>query len=437
MKHKLTRNIGLKLSSLAVAFLIWLVVANVDNPLDSRLYRGIKIQTANADSVTDIDKTFEFASDDTVVIKVTERQSVLDSLTTNSFTVVADMESINEMSSVPLTVICSSPFVTLDEIQVVPSSVKVKLEQKKQSDFRVDVKWTGQAARGYEVGKAEVVQGKTVQIAGPESMIDRIGQVVASVNVNNINTDKRMNAVITVYDKNGDPISQMNRLQIKDSNGVLLTDNSVMVDITLWEVMNDIPVEVPVTGTPAEGYYVTGVSTVPVTLNLVGTQEALAELNGKIVVKTPVSVDGISASFTETLDITETLVEIEDLQLVSGNDPSITVTVQIEKTGDQTLRMPLSNLEIQNRPSNMTLTFSPADEIAVTLHAVDGSGSKLLLDDIKAKIDLAVCAEPGDYEIPVEIQLPEGYVLVSDVVLLVNATQQEVIEDEQGEAAGE
>lgn len=433
MKHKLTRNIGLKISSLAVAFIIWLVVANVDNPMDSRLYRGVKIQTANADSVTDIDKTFEFASDDTVVIKVTERVSVLDSLTTNSFTVVADMESINEMSSVPLTVICSSPFVTLDEIQVVPSSVKVKLEQKKQSDFRVDVKWTGQAAKGYEVGKAEVVQGKTVQIAGPESMIDRIGQVVASVNVNNINTDKRLNAAISVYDKNGDQITQMNRLQIKDSNGVLLTDNSVMVDITLWEVMSDIPVEVAVEGTPADGYYVTEVSTVPVTLNLVGTQEALAALNGKLIVNAPVSVEGVSESFTETLDISETLDAIEDLQLVSGNDPSITVTVQIEKTGDQTLQMPLSNLEILNRPSDMTLTFSPADELAVTVHAEDDSDRRLLLDDMKAKIDLAVCAEPGDYEIPVEIQLPNGYTLVSEVVLLVNATQQEVIEEEQAE----
>ena len=429
MKHRLTRNIGLKFSSLAVAFLIWLIVANIDNPMDSRLYRGIKIQTANADSVTDIDKTFEFASEDTVVIKVTERTSVLDSLSTSSFTVVADMESINEMSSVPLTVICSSPFVTLDEIQVVPASVKVKLEQKKQSDFRVDVKWTGQAAKGYEIGKAEVVQGKTVQIAGPESMIDRIGQVVASVNINNINTDKRMNAAISVYDKNGDIITQMNRLQIKDSNGVLLTDNSVMVDITLWEVMSDIPVEVSVEGTPAEGYHVTEVTTVPVTLNLAGTPEALAELNGKIKVNTPVSVEGASESFTETLDISETLEEIEELQLLSGNDPSITVTVQIEKTGDQTLRMPLSNLEILNRPSDMTLTFSPADEIAVTVHAEDGSDSRLLLDDIKARIDLAVCAEPGDYEIPVEVQLPTGYTLASDVVLVVNATEQEKIEE--------
>jgi YbbR domain-containing protein len=239
-----------------------------------------------------------------------------------------------------------------------------------------------------------------------------------------------MNAAISVYDKNGDLITQMNRLQIKDSNGVLLSENSVMVDITLWEVMNDIPVEVNVEGTPADGYNVTGVNTVPVTLNLVGTPEALAELNGKIVAATPISVEGASESFTETIDISETLGDIEELQLVSGHDPSVTVTVQIEKTGDQTLQMPLSNLEVENRPSNMTLAFSPADQIMITVHAEDGESRRLLLNDMKAKIDLAVCAEPGDYEIPVEIQLPDGYSLVSEVVLLVNATEQEPIEEE-------
>ncbi len=437
MKHKLTRNIGLKLLSLVVAFFIWLLVVNIDDPMDSKLIRDVQIQTVNADSVAEIDKTFELVSDDTVVIKVSERTSVLERLTKDSFTVIADMESINEMSSVPLTVICSNPSITLDEIQVVPSSVKVKLEQKKQSEFVVNIEYTGSEPTGYAVGKAEVVEGKTVQIAGPESIIDRIGKVVATVNLNQVKSDSRVNASLKVYDKNGDALTtQMERIQIKDSNGVLLAENQVSVDIVLWEILNDVPVAVETSGTPAEGYRVTSVSTVPVTMNLVGTQEALAELNGKITLKDSVSVDGATESFTETLDISETLAEIDEMRLVSGEEPTIAVTVQIEKTGDQTLHMPLSNLEVLNRPENMVLTFSPADQIAISVHAEDVKSS-IQLDDIKARIDLAVCEEPGDYEIPVEIELPEGYTLVSDVKLVVNATEPEQIEEEDLEDTGE
>lgn len=430
MKHKLTRNLGLKLLSLVVAFLIWLLVVNIDDPIDSNLYRDVKIQTVNADSVAEIDKTFELVSDDSVVIKVTERESVLKRLSRDSFTVIADMESINEMNSVPLTVICSNPSVTLDEIQVVPSSVKVKLEQKKQSEFVVNIRTTGNEVKGYAVGKTEIVGGKTVQIAGPESIIDKIDKVYATVNISQARTDRRVSADLSIYDKNGDQLTtQMERIQIKDSNGVLLAENKVTVDITMWEVMNDIPVQVQTTGTPADGYRVTAISTVPVTVSLVGTQEALAELNGKIVLDDLISVEGARESFTTELDITKTLDEIEELRLIDEAEPTITVSIQIEKAGDQTVDLPLSNLEVINRPTDMVLTFSPADEIAVNIHS-EGENDMIEMTEIKAKIDLDVCAQPGDYEIPVEIELPDGYSLVSDVVLRVNASKQQSIEEE-------
>lgn len=422
MKHKMTANIGLKFLSLFLAFLIWLLVANIDNPTDSVLIKGVNIQVVNADSVTEIDKTFDIISEETVVIKVTERKSVLNSLSADDFTVVADMENLNDMNTVPLTVTCSNAAVSWNEIEMVPSSMKVKVEQRKQVEFPITVVTSGKPRNGYEVGQTEVVQGKTVQIAGPESMLNRIGQVKATVITTNIATDQRLTATLEVYDKNGDKIKepQINRLQIKDSSGVLLTENKVMVDVTVWEIMSDVPVEINTTGSVAEGYQLTSISALPVTVSLVGTQESLARLNGKVVLKDTVNLDGATESFNVELDISETLSEIEGLRLIADADPTITVSVQIEKVGDQTLTIPLSNLQIENRPDDMTLTFSPADEIAVSVRAEDGEGT-IKQSDIKGKVDLSVCSEPGDYEIPVQIELPEGYSLVSDVKLVVNA----------------
>lgn len=426
MKHKLTRNIGLKLVSLLVAFLIWLLVVNVDDPTDSVLFRNVKVNILNEDSVTEIDKVFAPISGETVVIKVTERKSVLERLKPDDFNVIADMENLNEMNSVPLTVTCSNAAVSWDEIEIMPSSMKVEIEPKKQVEFLVSVAISGTPQRGYEVGKTEVVQGKTVQIAGAESVLNRIGQVVVTIGVSNIDTDKRLTGTLKVIDKNGDQFTavEMSRIQIKDANGVLLGDNSVMVDVTLWEVMGGIPVGVETTGTPAAGYEVSEVKTVPVTVDLVGTPEALARLNGKITLEDKVSVEGATESIAAELDIAKTLDEVEDLRLADGIDPAVSVTVQIEKTGDQTLLVPLSNLEVQNKPEKMALTFSPADQIAVSIHSNSGTAS-LKLTDIRASIDLAACAVAGDYEIPVNIELPEGYALVSDVKLMVNAREQQ------------
>lgn len=164
----------------------------------------------------------------------------------------------------------------------------------------------------------------------------------------------------------------------------------------------------------------------PTTVNLVGTEEALASITS-LEVNEPVSVAGATETFALEIDLSDTLSDMEDVRLASGVDSSVTVTIQIERNGDQTVQIALSELTVQNRPENMTLTFSPADMISVTVHA-DDEESTISAEDITAGIDLSVCAEEGDYEIPVEIELPDGFTLVSEVTLTVNATATEQIE---------
>jgi YbbR domain-containing protein len=276
-----------------------------------------------------------------------------------------------------------------------------------------------------------VQSGKTVQVAGPESLLKKIGKITAVVNVSGMRSDKTVTATLHVYDKNEEEFleSQMDRIQIKDAAGVLLSDNQVDVSISIWEIMNDIPVIVETSGTPAEGYRISGITTVPVTVNLLGTQEALARLDGKVVLKDPISVEGATETLTVDVDLSETLEEEEDIRFVSDTDPTVTVTIQIEKTGDRTISVPLSSLELLNRPEGMTLTFSPADAISVGIHSEDESVYSIGTDDIRGTVDLGVCAEAGSYEIPVEIELPDGYELVSDVVIVVTS-EAEVQENE-------
>ncbi len=429
MKHKRTKNFGLMVLSIVIAFLIWLVVANVNNPVKSKLFRDVKIQIINENSVTDIDKVFDIVSDDSVTIKVTERRKVLDGLSSDDFTVIADMENLTEMNTVPLTVTCSNSSVTLDEITIVPVSMKVELEQIQQSDFIVTVETTGTLRDGYEVGTTEVLEGKSVQIAGPESMISKIGQVTATVSLDNVYSERSLTAPITITDKNGDVFSetQMSRLQIKDSTGVLLADNEVTVDVTLWKVLYDVALEVETVGRPLSGYEVTDISVLPVTVNLVGPDEVLGLIGNSITLSTPISVEGVSETFSQEVDLSETLDEIDTIRLAQNVDSVITVTVEVEKSNSQTFQIPLSNLSVSNLPDDMILTFSPADVISVTVQYEDESSS-ISESEILASIDLSVCEEEGDYEIPVEIELPDGCSLTSDVVLLVNSSVPEQIE---------
>ena len=269
---KLTGNLPLKIISVVIAFLIWLLVSNTNNPIQTKTFSNVPITIVNQSSVADIGKVVEPEGNGMVTLRVKERRRVLDQLTRSDFYVEADMENINSMNSVPLTVTCSNSSVSWDEIDILPSSLKVELEDKVEQAFVVSVSVSGTAANGFAVGETEIVQGKNIYIAGPESVMKIINQVVAPVNVGGLNSDVTLTAALKVYDKNGaDMQDKLSTLEFKDSNGAVLTDGIVQVDVNMWSVKTDIALEVDTIGTPAYGYRVSGINTIPASVSLAGT----------------------------------------------------------------------------------------------------------------------------------------------------------------------
>ena len=74
----------------------------------------------------------------------------------------------------------------------------------------------------------------------------------------------------------------------------------------------------------------------------------------------------------------------------------------------------------------MDLVFTPADEVQVKVHALSEDAQKLSAEALVLNVDLAACAQEGSFEIPVQVTLPEGYELASDVTLTVVSTRQAV-----------
>lgn len=428
LSKKLTGNLGLKAIALVIAFLIWLLVTNTNNPRKTQLFNNVPINIVNKDSIADIGKVVQMVGNGTVTLRVEEKRSVLDRLSRGgtNFYVEADMENINEMNMVPLTVTCDNPAVTWDEIEVSPSSLKVKLEDKVEQAFSVSVSTTGATAKGFEVGSTEIVQGKNIYIAGPASVIKIINQVVAPVNVTALNSDMALTSTLKVIDKNGSELTdrQLNSLEFKDSTGAVITDRVVQIMVKVWKVRTDIPMEVQITGSPKFGYSVVGIETIPVTISLAGTDSAFAALDGKLNLLDEVSVAGASDNISQEIDLTDTLSEMDELKLITDAEPMITVNVQIEKNGDTMLSIPMGSVTLLNRPENMELIFTPAEKISIAVHALSEDKGIIEAKDVKASIDLTVCAKEGTYELPVMIELPEGYEVASEVTVAVNSEKQ-------------
>lgn len=441
MGHKigeaLFRNIGLKIAALVIAFFVWVGVTNTNNPVKTQLFTNVPITIVNQDAVADIGKVVEQQGNGTVTLRVTDRRSVLSQLARNGsdFYVEADMKNLNSMNTVPLTVTCSNPQVTWDKIELLPSSLSVKLEDKVEQTYVASISTNGTPATGWEVGSSSVTTGKNIVLAGPSSLMRRINQVVAPVDVAGLSSDYTLSSVLKVYDKNGDELTdaQMKSLEFKDATGTVIKDHTVKVMVDLWKIRTDVPIRIRTTGTPAWGYRVSSIKMIPETISVAGTDEALAELGDELTVKDVINVSGAKENVKQEINLEDTLDQLSGLKLISDADPSVEAEVSIEKNGDVTLDIPLSDIVVQNRPEGMELVFTPADKISVSVHATEDDEKPLTAKDISLSIDLSQCADPGSYEIPVHVTVPDGYELAGDVSLtVVSAKQEAATEADQG-----
>lgn len=432
MKHKWTNNLGLKIVSLLVSCLIWVVVTNTNDPESTQVYKNVPITIKNQDTITNANKTFTVVDGvDKINVYVTARKSVRSSLAADSFIVKADMENYNEaLGTVPLEISCEDGRIRQEDIRMLPSSLKISMEDKVEQNFGMAVVTTGKPDKGYEVGKTTIVTGDTIRIAGPESLINIIGKVTISVDVTNMSMGSTDFYPIRIEDKNGATLTdgQMSNLELKNSDGVSLQNNSAEVRTELWKVYNDIPLKVEVTGEVASGYKVSAVTLAPQTINLVAEENAIEELGGIIQLKDPVNVEGMTETQDFTVDLNDTLNQYDDIRLESDISSAITVHVGIDEVGSKTFQMPISDIIMHNTPSDKKLIFSPADAVSISVKTTSEDSEEaitLTLSDISAEIDLKNCEINGSYTLPVNVTLPEGYELVNDVSIVVNIEEQD------------
>ena len=432
MKHKWTNNLGLKIVSLLVSCLIWVVVTNTNDPESTQVYKNVPITIKNQDTITNANKTFTVVDGvDKINVYVTARKSVRSSLAADSFIVKADMENYNEaLGTVPLEISCEDGRIRQEDIRMLPSSLKISMEDKVEQNFGMAVVTTGKPDKGYEVGKTTIVTGDTIRIAGPESLINIIGKVTISVDVTNMSMGSTDFYPIRIEDKNGATLTdgQMSNLELKNSDGVSLQNNSAEVRTELWKVCNDIPLKVEVTGEVAPGYKVSAVTLAPQTINLVAEENAIEELGGIIQLKDPVNVEGMTETQDFTVDLNDTLNQYDDIRLESDISSAITVHVGIDEVGSKTFQMPISDIIMHNTPSDKKLIFSPADAVSISVKTTSEDSEEaitLTLSDISAEIDLKSCEINGSYTLPVNVTLPEGYELVNDVSIVVNIEEQD------------
>lgn len=279
MKRKLTDNIPLKIMSLAVAVLVWLIVVNIDNPMETQYYTVSNVEIVNKDYIESPETGGKMCLPEvdqgSIRVAITAQRKVQNRISSSDITATADLQQAISLDTTPVMVpiTASCPGIPAEAIRVMPQNLSVYLDDKETQEFVVNVsKSESKPARDYEVGTLTSNPEK-VRITGPKSLMGKIDRVSAAINVTGRSEDFSQDKILTIYDRNQDPLTdaEMNSLRI-ENNG------KVTVSAKLWKVRKDVKLTAAYMGEPADGYQVGTVNTLPDTISVAGSQEALDTL---------------------------------------------------------------------------------------------------------------------------------------------------------------
>ena len=111
MNKKITNNLSLKILSVAIAILIWLLVVNADNPIGTKSFVIGDVQLLN-EAYLDADGKMCMQDEEQVPIRVTikAQRKVLDKISQRDIRAVADLQQAVSLNTdpvmVPITVSC-------------------------------------------------------------------------------------------------------------------------------------------------------------------------------------------------------------------------------------------------------------------------------------------------------------------------------------------
>lgn len=415
MKKLLTRNLGLKLASLLLAFVLWFLVAQIYDPKDTVTFNNIQVRLINTELLDEEGKVYEVLDNSNLVrVTVTGPQSIVKSeLRRSDIVAEADMSKLTDINTIAITYYCENISNDSVEIKGNHDSVRLNVEDKTSKWIKLESNTMGDVASGYMIGNVTLDQ-TNIEVTGPKSAISQVDHAGVDINVTDSTTSLSANVDIKLYDA--------------DDNELVLESVKKNVDSAYMTVevlaTKEVPVEIEYMGVPEDGYMATGEveSSVP-TVRIAGTVSTLVGISAITVPEDRMNITGQSDNLVDIINLKEYLpanVRLADKSF----DGKITATVYIEPIVSKDLTVAAENISVTGVPDGMEAEItSTAEEYNITVSGLSRDVSILHDSSVTGILNLTQWMEdnsveeltPGTYTIPVTFNLAEDITVVPDI----------------------
>lgn len=411
MKTRLMNNFGLKILAFFVAFMLWLLVVNIDDPVTIKTFSHVRVSVINEEILANAKQpqTYQIMDNtEEVDVTVTAKRKTLNKIKQEDIIAVADMKELSLDTQIPIDITINGFEGRYVSAQSSPRNLQVKLEDEETKRFPIVPTTTGTVRDGYVLGEIRALPEK-VSISGPKSVIESINHVEASVNVSGLSKSSILDSELVLYDSDNN-IIQQNLL----SNNLGTED--VSVNVQLLNTKN-VSVELDDSGIQAaRGYEISKVTFEPQTIQISGRYDDIKNIS-------TISIPASALQITNLTEKTEQIIDVsrylpENVSLADENAGALVVTVSVEKDGTKSYDVTVGSVIVNNLSEDFKMSYATADVLVVQV-----SGPRQSLEDLNldkaVSIDLKKYTSEGTYKVPVNVKLPEDCSLEKEISLKV------------------
>ncbi len=374
---KLTENVGLKILALVMAVILWVAVFNLDDPTINKQFTcGITVDNENF--ITAMGKYYEIDSDSmNVTFNVYGKRSIVNQLNNSDFKAVADLSQISldkSENSVPVSISAqrSASQVTISKrVQ----QIRVRLEDLMRKSFIIQTESQGEPAEGYALDAMDVTPN-VLRVSGPKSVVSKIQEVLAVIDISGMSTEITDNVVPALYDKNGKTV---------DITRLTLNLNTVTVKAGVVSKKN-VPIKVNYSGSPAEGFEVVALDTQPEEISIQGDSDILNAISAITIPEGLINVEGMEEKLRQQVDITKYLPS--GVTLSDSTQASVTIVVDIEEMERRMFTVPTKNIEIDNLPEGSKVDFN-SKQVSIPIYGLKDDLDALEADTLHPILDVS------------------------------------------------
>ena len=426
MKHKITKNWGLKLVSFLFAAVLWLIVTNINDPSSPYKESNIPVVLKNTDLITNNGQIYEVLDGTDMIdsVVIWAPRSVVDKLNRSDIVAEADVRDLTSLNTISIKLSTNKYNDKLDSIKGSIENVKLNIENKETKSFPIKANLTGEVREGYMVGNVSTEQN-LIRVSGPESLISQIARAQAEVDISGFTSNIGTDSDIRLYNEAG--------VEIK-AQSIEKSITKVRVNIEILE-KKTVPISFKFSGIPAEGYRATGeITSSRNSVELAGKSETLRGISA---IEIPEGVIDVSGA----VETVETAIDLRDylpagvVLAEEGFDGNISVSVLIEQQRRQTVSGMMENIQFVGVPEGYEAVINePEERYRVTLIGLASELAEIDVNTLEVYVDVAAWIEAqetpepesGYFRMPLAVRLPErSQVILEDADVNVHLREAE------------